>query len=126
MEIKKISTTIIIDGFDQNIKGWLISKKLFKSLKKDEYLDKYYHLSVDGGRYDLVKIVSYIKSKKSEHSIKETFQYINVLDRCHKTLVRIRYLEKELIKKGEIEVEYYNMYTSDLLYKKELSVYVAQ
>jgi hypothetical protein len=53
-------------------------------------------------------------------------EYINILDKHHDTLVRVRYLEKEIIRKGVIEVEYYNMYTSDLINKNEVSIFIAQ
>ena len=104
----------------------MISNKIFKILKRCDYLEKHFHLSVDRGSYDLIKIIDYKKSKKTEAPIKETLEYINILDKHHDTLVRVRYLEKEIIRKGVIEVEYYNMYTSDLINKNEVSIFIAQ
>ena len=120
-KIKKISTRIIIDGFDKDKSGWLISNTLYKNLKRTEYLDKYYSLSVNNGSRNIIKILDYRKSNKTEIPIKETIQNIDALQKYNKALVRVRYLNSELIKKGEIDIEYI-----DNNHKKTISVYVIQ
>ena len=117
-KIKKIYTKIIIDAFEQEKRGWLISKKLYKDLRKIRYLDRYYSLSINDGSRKLIKILDYRKSKK-ELPIKETIQNIDALQKYDSALVRVRYLESEIIKKGEIDIEYINNNQ-----KKTISVYV--
>ena len=120
-KIKKISTKIIIDGFDQEKRGGLISNTLYKHLKRTEYLDRYYNLSVNNGSRNIIKILDYRKSNKTEIPIKETIQNIDALQKYNEALVRVRYLNSELIKKGEINIEYI-----DNSHKKTISVYVIQ
>jgi hypothetical protein len=119
-KIKKIYTKIIIDAFEQEKRGWLISKKLYKDLRKIRYLDRYYSLSINDGSRKLIKILDYRKSKK-ELPIKETIQNIDALQKYDSALVRVRYLESEIIKKGEIDIEYINNNQ-----KKTISVYLIQ
>ena len=119
-KIKKIYTRIIIDAFEQEKRGWLISKKLYKDLRKIKYLDRYYSLSIDDGARKLVKILDYRKSK-TELPIKETIQNIDALQKYDSALVRVRYLESEIMKKGEIDIEYI-----DNNQNKTISVYVIQ
>ena len=119
-KIKKIYTRIIIDAFEQEKRGWLISKKLYKDLRKIKYLDRYYSLSIDDGARKLVKILDYRKSK-TELPIKETIQNIDALQKYNSALVRVRYLDSEIMKKGEIDIEYI-----DDNNKKTISVYVIQ
>ena len=119
-KIKKIYTKIIIDAFEQEKRGWLISKKLYKDLRKIRYLDRYYSLSINDGSRKLIKILDYRKSKK-ELPIKETIQNIDALQKYNSALVRVRYLDSEIMKKGEIDIEYI-----DDNNKKTISVYVIQ
>ena len=119
-KIKKIYTKIIIDAFEQEKRGWLISKKLYKDLRKIRYLDRYYSLSINDGSRKLIKILDYRKSKK-ELPIKETIQNIDALQKYDSALVRVRYLESEIMKKGEIDIEYINNNQ-----KKTISVYLIQ
>ena len=119
-KIKKIYTKIIIDAFEQEKRGWLISKKLYKDLRKIRYLDRYYSLSINDGSRKLIKILDYRKSKK-ELPIKETIQNIDALQKYDSALVRVRYLESEIIKKGEIDIEYINNNQ-----KKTISIYLIQ
>ena len=119
-KIKKIYTKIIIDAFEQEKRGWLISKKLYKDLKRIKYLDVYYSLSINNGSKRLIKILDYRKCK-TELPIKETIQNIDALQKYNSALVRIRYLESEIMKKGEIDIEYI-----DGNNKKTISVYVIQ
>lgn len=51
-------------------------------------------------------------------------EYINIFDKYYDILVRVRYLEKEIIRKGLIEVEYYNMYILDLINKNEVLIFI--
>mgnify|MGYP006248283107 FL=1 len=51
----------------------------------------------------------------------ETIQYINALDKYNKALVRLRYLEIELIRKGEIDIEY-----KDNNHQRTISVYITE
>ena len=119
-KIKKIYTKIIIDAFEQEKRGWLISKKLYKDLRKIRYLDRYYSLSINDGSRTLIKILDYRKSKK-ELPIKETIQNIDALQKYDSALVRVRYLESEIMKKGEIDIEYINNNQ-----KKTISIYLIQ
>ena len=119
-KIKKIYTKIIIDAFDEEKRGWLISNTLYKDLRKIKYLDKYYSLSINNGSRNLIKILDYRKSKK-ELPIKETIQNIDALQKYNSALVRVQYLESEIMKKGEIDIEYI-----DNNQKKTISVYVIQ
>ena len=119
-KIKKIYTKIIIDAFEQEKRGWLISKKLYKDLRKIRYLDRYYSLSINDGSRKLIKILDYRKSKK-ELPIKETIQNIDALQKYDSALVRVRYLESEIMKKGEIDIEYINNNQ-----KKTISIYLIQ
>ena len=119
-KIKKIHTRIIINAFEQEKRGWLISKKLYKDLRKIRYLDRYYSLSINDGSRKLIKILDYRKSKK-ELPIKETIQNIDALQKYNSALVRVRYLDSEIMKKGEIDIEYI-----DDNNKKTISVYVIQ
>lgn len=119
-KIKKICTRIIIDAFEQEKHGWLISNTLYKDLRKIKYLDKYYSLSINNGSRNLIKILDYRKSKK-ELPIKETIQNIDALQKYNSALVRVQYLESEIMKKGEIDIEYI-----DNNQKKTISVYVIQ
>ena len=118
--IKKIETRIIIDAFEQEKHGWLISNTLYKDLRKIKYLDRYYSLSINDGSRNLIKILNYRKSKK-ELPIKETIQNIDALQKYDSALVRVRYLESEIIKKGEIDIEYINNNQ-----KKTISIYLIQ
>ena len=119
-KIKKIYTKIIIDAFEQEKRGWLISKKLYKDLRKIRYLDRYYSLSINDGSRKLIKILDYRKSKK-ELPIKETIQNIDALQKYDSALVRVHYLESEIMKKGEIDIEYI-----DNNQKKTISLYLIQ
>ena len=112
---------MIVDGFNQEKGGWLISNKLYKDLKKTRYLDKYYRLSVDNGSWNVIKILDYRKSIETELPVMETIQYINALDKYNKALVRLRYLEIELIRKGEIDIEY-----KDNNHQRTISVYITE
>ena len=118
--IKKIETRIIIDAFEQEKHGWLISNTLYKDLRKIKFLDRYYSLSINDGSRNLIQILNYRKSEK-ELPIKETIQNINALQKYNSALVRVQYLESEIIKKGEIDIEYI-----DNNQKKTISVYVIQ
>ena len=120
LKIKKIYTRIIIDAFEQEKRGWLISNTLYKDLRKIKYLDKYYSLSINDGSRNLIKILDYRKSK-TELPIKETIQNIDALQKYNSALVRVRYLESEIMKKGEIDIEYI-----DNNQNKTISVYVIQ
>jgi hypothetical protein len=117
-KIKKIHTRIIINAFEQEKRGWLISNTLYKDLRKIKYLDRYYSLSINDGSRNLIKILNYRKSKK-ELPIKETIQNIDALQKYDSALVRVHYLESEIMKKGEIDIEYI-----DNNQKKTISVYV--
>ena len=119
-KIKKIYTKIIIDAFEQEKRGWLISKKLYKDLRKIRYLDRYYSLSINDGSRKLIKILDYRKSKK-ELPIKETIQNIDALQKYNSALVKVQYLESEIMKKGEIDIEYINNNQ-----KKTISIYLIQ
>ena len=119
-KIKKIHTRIIINAFEQEKRGWLISNTLYKDLRKIKYLDRYYSLSINDGSRNLIKILDYRKSKK-ELPIKETIQNIDALQKYDSALVRVHYLESEIMKKGEIDIEYI-----DNNQKKTISVYLIQ
>ena len=119
-KIKKIQTKIIIDAFEQEKRGWLISNTLYKDLRKIKYLGRYYSLSINNGSRHLIKILDYRKCK-TELPIKETIQNIDALQKYNSALVRVRYLESEIMKKGEIDIEYI-----DNNQKKTISVYVIQ
>ena len=119
-KIKKIQTKIIIDAFEQEKRGWLISNTLYKDLRKIKYLGRYYSLSINNGSSNLIKILDYRKCK-TELPIKETIQNIDALQKYNSALVRVRYLESEIMKKGEIDIEYI-----DNNQKKTISVYVIQ
>ena len=120
LKIKKIQTKIIIDAFEQEKRGWLISNTLYKDLRKIKYLGRYYSLSINNGSSNLIKILDYRKCK-TELPIKETIQNIDALQKYNSALVRVRYLESEIMKKGEIDIEYI-----DNNQKKTISVYVIQ
>ena len=117
-KMKKISVITILDKTNQEKRGWLICNTLYRELRKTRYSDKYYRLSVDNGSYDVIRILDYRKSKETETPIKEVVQYINF---PQKALVRLRYLQIELIKKGEIDIEY-----KVDSHQKTISVYVTQ
>ena len=117
-KVKKIYTKIIIDAFDEERRGWLISNTLYKYLRKMKYLDIYYSLSIDDSSRKLIKILDYRKCK-TELPIKETIQNIDALQKYDSALVRVQYLESEIMKKGEIDIEYI-----DNNQKKTISVYV--
>ena len=119
-KIKKIQTKIIIDAFEQEKRGWLISNTLYKDLRKIKYLGRYYSLSINNGSSNLIKILDYRKCK-TELPIKETIQNIDALQKYNSALVRVRYLDSEIMKKGEIDIEYI-----DDNNKKTISVYVIQ
>ena len=119
-KIKKIHTRIIINAFEQEKRGWLISNTLYKDLRKIKYLDRYYSLSINDGSRNLIKILDYRKSKK-ELPIKETIQNIDALQKYNSALVKVQYLESEIMKKGEIDIEYI-----DNNHKKTISVYIIQ
>ena len=117
---KKIYTKIIIDAYEKEKHGWLISNTLYKDLIKIKYLDRYYNLSIDNGSKKLIKILDYKKSI-TELPIKETIQNIDALEKYNSTLVRVLYLDSEIVKKGEIDIEYINNNQ-----KKTISVYLIQ
>ena len=77
-------------------------------------------MSINDGSRNLIKILNYRKSKK-ELPIKETIQNIDALQKYDSALVRVHYLESEIMKKGEIDIEYI-----DNNQKKTISVYVIQ
>ena len=81
----------------------------------------YHNLSVNNGSRNIIKILDYRKSNKTEIPIKETIQNIDALQKYNEALVRVRYLNSEFIKKGEINIEYI-----DNSHKKTISVYVIQ
>lgn len=117
-KMKKISVITLLDKDNQEKIGWLICKKLYKELSKTRYLDKYYRLSKDNDSYNIIRILDYRKFKKTQAPIKEVVQYIGT---PLKALVRLRYLQVELIKKGVIDIQH-----KVDGYKETMSVYIAQ